>query len=409
MTEFGLKSNQVSGFSVAGVHAGLKKDGSLDMTLIASDSPCVAAGVFTTNHVKAAPVLYDMDVLRRNSTHIRAVVINTRCANACTGQQGLENAHEMAHYAAAKLGVAEDEVLVMSTGVIGTHLPMDKIKHGIDLGASMLGNDWEAAARGIMTTDTRPKLATISSATVAGHSYHITGIAKGAGMIAPNMATMLSVLVTDAVISPTLLDQALKQVNELTFNHIVVDGDTSTNDTLLLLANGSGGAVIDESEIPEFINVLEIVCRKLAQAVVRDGEGVTKFITLTVTGAEDDQAAHRIANTIATSPLVKTAFFGNDANWGRIVAAAGRAGVPINPEQTRLLLMVGEQYDPTPDRLMLFEGGMPSAYDETQATAIISHPEVSIYLEVGSGSGKAHVWTCDLSHSYVSINGDYRS
>lgn len=409
MTELKSSIEHVPGFKVAGIHAGLKKDNLLDMALIFSETPCVTAGVFTTNHVKAAPVLYDMDVLKGNSTHIRAVVINTKCANACTGQQGLDNACEMARYAAEKLGIAEDEVLVMSTGVIGTQLPMDKIRHGIDLGVGALGSNWEAAARGIMTTDTRPKLATISSATVSGKPYSITGIAKGAGMIAPNMATMLSVVVTDAVISPSLLDRALKQVNALTFNHIVVDGDTSTNDTLLLLANGSSGAVIDESEMSEFITMLEIVCRKLAQAIVRDGEGVTKFITLTVTGAADDAAAHQIANTIATSPLVKTAFFGNDANWGRIVAAAGRAGVPVIPQDTRLLLMYGEQYDPTPDGLVLFERGMPTDYDEAHATAIISSPEVSIYLEVGKGSGMAHVWTCDLSHDYVSINGDYRS
>jgi glutamate N-acetyltransferase / amino-acid N-acetyltransferase len=401
----------VPGFKVAGVHAGLKKDGALDMALIVSDSPCVAAGVFTTNLMKAAPVLFDMEQLQHNNAHIRAVVINTKCANACTGEQGLANAREMARLTAAKVGCGEDEVLVMSTGVIGTQLPMDKIAHGIELASQSLGTDWQAAAQGIMTTDTRPKLASIAPVrTAAGQTYHITGIAKGAGMIAPNMATMLSVIVTDALISQPALESALKQAVAKTFNRIVIDGDMSTNDTVLLLAHGGSGALINEVEdVTDFVDMLETVCRQLAQGIVRDGEGVTKFITLTVTGASSDEAAHQIANAIATSPLVKTAFFGNDANWGRIVAAAGRAGVPFEPEQTRLLLMLGEHLDPTPDSLLLFEGGMPTPYDEARATALISHPEVSIYLEVGHGTGSATVWTCDLSHDYVSINGDYRS
>jgi glutamate N-acetyltransferase/amino-acid N-acetyltransferase len=375
------------------------------MALIFSETPCAAAGVFTTNQIKAAPVLYDMDVLKYNNSHIRAVVINTRCANACTGQQGLDNTREMARYAAEQLGVGEDEVLVLSTGVIGTQLPMDKIKHGVDVSVDALGNDWEATARGIMTTDTRPKMASVEVTASSGQTYHIAGIAKGAGMIAPNMATMLGIVVTDASLAPDSAQRCLKNSMEHSFNHIVVDGDTSTNDTVFLLAGGS----VKTSDEQQFQNALNAVCRKLAQDVVRDGEGVTKFITLTVQGISDSESAHRVANTIATSPLVKTAFFGGDANWGRIVAAAGRAGVVIEPEKVKLWITPGEETRQCPESLLLFDAGMPTHYSEERATEIFKQPSVSILLDCGVGSGSATIWTCDLSHDYVSINGDYRS
>ncbi len=409
MSDSKIPMQSPAGFQVAGVHAGLKKDGTLDMALIASSAPCQAAGVFTRNQMKAAPVLLDMERLAATRDGYRAVIVNTRCANACTGERGLADAGQMARLTAQQLGCGEEAVLVLSTGVIGSFLPMEKIAAGIHLAAEALGSDWEAAARGIMTTDTRPKFASASQTTADGKTYQISGISKGAGMIAPNMATMLGVVVTDAAISSERLDAALKQVADRTFNRIVIDGDMSTNDTLLALANGASGAVIDEAEWPAFVSALEGVCRALAQAIVRDGEGVTKFITLNVTGAESDAAAHQIANAIATSPLVKTAFFGNDANWGRIVAAAGRAGVVIRPEKTRLWLTPGEHYIRTADSLLIFEGGMAAAYSEEHATAIVSSPEVSVHLDVGTGEGQAVVWTCDLSHEYVSINGDYRS
>ncbi len=410
MTEVQSSIDYVPGFRVAGVHAGLKKNGALDMALIVSDAPCIAAGVFTTNYMKAAPVLYDMEVLHNNKDHVFAVAINTRCANACTGDHGLANAHEMARLTAAKIGHAPDEVLVMSTGVIGTQLPMDKIAQGIDLAAASLGKDWPAAAAGIMTTDTRPKMAYVEVTTSNGARYHIAGISKGAGMIAPNMATMLSVVVTDVALPIDTAKGLLQSAAEVSFNRVVVDGDMSTNDTLLLLANGVSGVTLQSpDDFTAFHEALTAVCRKLAQDIVRDGEGVTKFITLTVRGASSPEAAHQIANTIATSPLVKTAFFGNDANWGRIVAAAGRAGVTIDPNLVRLWITPGETEDFNLGSLLLFTNGMPSGYGEEQASMIFKESSVSILLDLGMGTGSATVWTCDLSHDYVSINGDYRS
>ncbi|MBI5669597.1 MAG: bifunctional glutamate N-acetyltransferase/amino-acid acetyltransferase ArgJ [Chloroflexi bacterium] len=400
--------SRVPGFQVAGVACGLKKNGALDFTLIVSDTPCTAAGVFTTNQVKAAPVLVDMERLKRNPDRIRAVAINAGCANACTGQQGIDNALQTARWVAERIGCAEDEVLVMSTGVIGTQLPMDKIRRGIDLAVESLSeNNWETAARAIMTTDTRPKMASVNVATENG-PYTVAGIAKGAGMIAPNMATMLGLLVTDAYQSPASLEVLLRQAADASFNRIVVDGDMSTNDTVLLLANGQVGVI--EASAAALPDAVLSVSRKLAQNIVRDGEGATKFITVHITGAPDNETARIIANTIATSPLVKTAFFGNDANWGRIVAAAGRAGIPLQPEKLSLWITPGEEYGTRLDSLLLFEQGMPTHYSEQQAAAIMSKPAVSIYLDCGSmGNGCATVWTCDLSHEYVSINADYRS
>lgn len=410
MTEVNPSIEHVPGFRVAGVYAGLKKNEALDMALIVSDTPCIAAGVFTTNYMKAAPVLFDMEVLQGNKDHVYAVTINTKCANACTGEQGLANAREMAKLTAAKIGCAADEVLVMSTGVIGSQLPMEKIAHGIDLAAASLGSDWAAAAAGIMTTDTRPKMAAVKVTASNGVTYHIAGIAKGAGMIAPNMATMLSVVVTDVSLPIDTAKGLLQSVSETTFNRVVVDGDMSTNDTLLLLANGVSGVTLQSpDDFTAFHEALAAVCRKLAQDIVRDGEGVTKFITLTVRGAASPEVAHQIANTIATSPLVKTAFFGNDANWGRIVAAAGRAGVPIDPDLVRLWIAPGETEDFNLGSLLLFTNGMPSGYGEEQASSIFKEASVSILLDLGMGTGASTVWTCDLSHDYVTINGDYRS
>ncbi len=410
MTEVRSEIEHVAGFQVAGVHAGLKKDGALDMALVVSEKPCVAAGVFTTNRMKAAPVLVDMERLKANSTHIRAVAVNTRCANACTGQQGIDNANQMAKWTAETLKCGGDEVLVMSTGVIGSQLPMEKIQRGIQLAEQALGHDWYATAKAIMTTDTKPKLASVTVTKADGKRYVVAGISKGAGMIAPNMATMLGVIITDVGTTPEQAQKALSSAAKLTYNRIVVDGDMSTNDTVLLLANGMTGATLDnvQDEV-QFLEALTAVSKKLAQDIVRDGEGVTKFITLSIKGAPDDVAALQIANAIATSPLVKTAFFGNDANWGRIVAAAGRSGVPIEPEKTKLWISPGEVEAVGGIALKLFDAGMPTNYSEETATAIIKEPAVSVILDCGMGSGSAVVWTCDLSHDYVSINGDYRS
>lgn len=410
MAEVQTSIEGVKGFKVAGIHAGLKKDNQLDFALIVSDTPCVAAGVFTTNHVKAAPVLVDTERLENHASQIRAVAINTKCANACTGQQGIENALQMARWAAEALDCDENEVLVMSTGVIGSQLPMEKIKRGVEVAADSLGDNWEATARAIMTTDTRHKMASIVVTKANGENYTIAGICKGAGMIAPNMATMLSTVVTDAALALDVLQASLTATAQSTYNCIVIDGDMSTNDTVLLLANSASGVNVESpDDLAQFQQALFGVCEKLAKDVVRDGEGVTKFITLTVQGVADADAAHQIANTIATSPLVKTAFFGGDANWGRIVAAAGRAGIVIQPETTRLWITPGETTDKADESLLLYEAGMPTGYSEARATEIFKNAEVSILLDCGAGEGAATIWTCDLSHDYVSINGDYRS
>lgn len=394
----------VTGFSVAGVHAGLKNADALDFALIASDRLCVTAGVFTTNQVKAAPVLLDIDQLAKNAQGIRAVAVNTRSANACTGDLGLANAQATTEYVAEKLGCAAADVLVLSTGVIGSQLPMAKIRQGVDLSVDALGQDWLSAAAAIMTTDTRPKYASITVQTDEGE-YHIAGISKGAGMIAPNMATMLAVIVTDAGLdNPQAILQTVVQTS---FNRIVVDGDTSTNDSVLLLANGASGIHLKTPEaLTQFEAALETLCIRLAQDIVRDGEGVTKFITLNITGAPDAKTAHQIANTIAASPLVKTAFFGNDANWGRIIAAAGRSGLVLDQHRLNLWFAAGETLE---NSLQLVENGLPLDYSEADAMAIVSEASVSIRLDCGLGTGEAVVWTCDLSHDYVTINGDYRT
>ncbi len=399
----------VAGFQVAGVHAGLKKDGALDFSLVVSDVDCVTAGVFTRNKVKAAPVLLDMERLTQNPDRIRAVATNTISANACTGRVGLENARSTAAMAADALGIAADQALVMSTGVIGTHLPMDKIARGVKLASANLGADWRATAAAIMTTDTRPKLGSVKGKTADG-SYTIAGIVKGAGMIAPNMATMLSVIVTDAGLDVAEAQDALRRATAQSFNRIVVDGDTSTNDTVLLLANGMSGATVSsDDERAEFQGALDALTRYLAQEVVRDGEGVTKFVTLEVIKAASDGDAERIGQTIGASLLTKSAFYGSDANWGRIVAAAGRAGAAFDPDCASLRVAAGE--DRAQDRagLEIFSGGMPTDYQEAEAADIMAQPSMTFTLDCGIGAGQATIWTCDISHEYISINGDYRS
>lgn len=407
MLEVQASIGGVAGFRAVGVRSGLKKNGKLDFALIISDRPCATGGVFTTSQVKAAPVLVDMQRLQTNAGGIRAVVTNSGCANACTGQQGMANAERTAQQAAAQIGCAADDILVLSTGVIGVQLAMDKIEQGIRLACEAPADDWETAAQAIMTTDTRPKQAFVEMTTSSGQTYRIAGISKGAGMIAPNMATMLSVVVTDAELSPEQAQQALQVTSEISYNCIVVDGDTSTNDTVLLLANGASGAQLETAEDREqFQRALDAVCIKLAQDIVRDGEGVSKFITVRVQGAADYASARQIANTIAISPLVKTAFYGNDANWGRIMMAAGRAGVPFEQEKLSLWFAPGEHFE---NPLQLVANGMPLDYGEDKATAIIREPSVGVLLDMGMGDSAATVWTCDLSHEYVSINADYRT
>ena len=399
----------VNGFQVAGVHAGLKKDGALDFALVVSDVDCVAAGVFTRNKVKAAPVLLDMERLAQNPESIRAVATNTISANACTGSVGLRNARATADLVADALAVDARQVLVMSTGVIGTHLPMGKIQRGITLSSANLGSDWRAAAAGIMTTDTRPKLGSVQVETENG-SYTVAGIVKGAGMIAPNMATMLSLIVTDAEVQLPDAQAALRRAAQQSYNRIVVDGDTSTNDTVLLLANGRSGVSVSEAGALEaFQEALNALTRYLAQEVVRDGEGVTKFVTLDIVNAESESAAEKIGQTIGASVLTKSAFYGSDANWGRIVAAAGRADTPFDPDSTSLWVADGESLEDGDRGLQIFSGGMPTNYQEADAAALMAQPSIYFTLDCGMGEGCATIWTCDISHDYISINGDYRS
>jgi glutamate N-acetyltransferase/amino-acid N-acetyltransferase len=307
-----------------GVACGIKKTGALDLALVVSDHDCACAGMFTTNRVQAAPVVYDKATLAKNRSAIRAVVANSGCANACTGDAGLDDARTTAEETARALGIRAEQVLVLSTGVIGQRLPMEKIRAGVKDAAQKLspagGDD---AAHAIMTTDTKPKVFAIRNS-----QFAIGGMCKGAGMIHPNMATMLAVLTTDAKLAPDLLDQALRHAVNQSFNRISIDGDMSTNDTVLLLANGASGYTPD---LAEFTEALTQVCVNLAQQLVRDGEGVTKFVELVVTGAHTEADAVRVAKAIANSPLVKTALYGGDANWGRVIAAAGYAGVEVEP------------------------------------------------------------------------------
>jgi glutamate N-acetyltransferase/amino-acid N-acetyltransferase len=389
----------VTGFVVAGTHCGLKPNGKPDIALLISDHPCQAAGVFTTNRVKAAPVIYDQAILARPDAAIRAVIVNTGSANACTGAQGLENARATAAQVAAAAGCAPDEVLTLSTGVIGLHLPMDAIRRGVTaLGGMLRADGWTDAAAAIMTTDTRPKLASVRQ-----DGYTITGIAKGAGMIAPNMATMLAVIATDAAAPRDLLRRALAAAVRNSFNRIVVDGDMSTNDSVIVLANGASGvSVTDEAA---FTAALADVCAQLAQAIVRDGEGATKFVTIHVTGAADEAGAVAIARSIATSALVKTAFYGADPNWGRILCAAGYAGVDLDPDRLALWLLDASGAE----AIQLVEKGQPLDYDEQAAIRHMQAPEWGVRLDLGAGAASTWLWTCDLSHDYVTINGHYRT
>jgi glutamate N-acetyltransferase / amino-acid N-acetyltransferase len=383
------------GYTAAGVACGLKANGALDLALLVSKSECACAGVFTTNRVQAAPVVYDKQVIAKHPDSIRAVVANSRCANACTGEAGLEDARAMAAAAAQALGCRPDQVLVLSTGVIGTRLDLGKVRAGIAQAAPKLSIEGGAlAAQAIMTTDTKPK----TSATHAAH-YTLGGMCKGAGMIHPNMATMLSVITTDAKVSPARLDRALHAAVGKSFNRISVDGDMSTNDTLLVLANGASGVEIGDRELDAFTDALTEVATDLAKQIARDGEGATKFVEIRVTGARDEAEAARVAKAIANSPLVKTAIYGGDANWGRVVAAAGYSGVAVEP--SRMTLWFGE--------VKVFANGMPAAYDDAAATLAIAGAQVAIRLDLGMGAESTIVWTCDLSHDYVTINGKYRT
>lgn len=403
----------VAGFDAAGIASGIKPDGALDLALIASRVSCRSAATFTQNKFPAAPVLYDKQLLSFNPTGIHGVIINSGNANACTAVEGAANTKRTAEAVEAVLGTNDHAIYVMSTGVIGVQLPIDTLLAGVPKVAEGLRPDgWDDAARAIMTTDTRPKLFT-HTAMIGDQSVRFTGISKGAGMIHPDMATMLSTIVTDAAITQPLLQRALTEAVKQSFNRISVDGDTSTNDTVLLLANGLAGNTeitdVTSMDYRDFVEALTQISTDLAQAVVRDGEGVTKFVTIQVNGATNDADAHLAANTIATSPLVKTAFFGSDANWGRFVMALGRSGADVQPEKCAIFVNGGPTMLDRMKELQLVEAGTPLGYAEEDAMARFGQPEIDVRIELNLGQGSATVWTCDLSYEYVKINGDYRT
>ncbi len=387
------------GFRASGVAAGIKASGALDVALIAPDGPAAAAALFTTNQVQAAPVQISRAHLAQSGGIVRAVIVNSGCANACTGTEGLETARAMATAVARDLGCPVEQVLVASTGVIGVHLDRARVLAGCRAAVSTLSRDGEGAARGIMTTDLQPKESAIRVDTPAG-AFHVGGIAKGAGMIEPMLATMLAFLTTDAHVSPPVLQRALSEVADRTFNAITVDGECSTNDTLAALASGASGIRIDEASYGALVSGLEAVARALALAIVRGGEGATKLVAITVTGGETREAAVRAAKTIANSPLVKTAVHGADPNWGRLVAAAGRSGARFVVE--RAAVEVGG--------VTLFRNGQPHDDQAPRAARHLQQAEIDITVDLGTGgTGEATVWTCDLSAEYVRINGEYRT
>lgn len=387
------------GFQAAGVRAGIKEAGN-DVALIYSETPAVAAGVFTTNVFKAAPVVISRSRLPR--TTARAIVANSGNANACTGEQGMRDARAMTSEVARLLGVGEDDVLVASTGIIGHAMPMDKIEAGIAEAVGALSVDGGTnAVRAIMTTDIREKTAAVE-VSIGGSKVRIGGIAKGAGMICPNVATMLSFITTDAAITPEMLQLAISKSAEISYNCLTIDGDTSTNDTVIVMANGMAGNPTIASEGQEsaaFRAALDVVTVSLAKQVAADGEGATKMLEIAVRGTESYEDARRIAKTIADSPLVKTAMFGCDPNWGRILAAAGRAGVDFDPKAVELRL----------GSILLLHGGEPVDFSEKAAHDLLCKPEVKVYLTVGEGPGAAAVWTCDFSYDYVKINAEYHT
>jgi len=396
-----------AGFTAAAAHAGLKADGALDVALLVSTTSCASAGVFTRNALRAAPVIYDADLLSERPGRVRAVAMNARVANACTGAPGLEAARAMARCAEEAAGLPPRTALVLSTGVIGVPLPIDKVAAGLRQAATQLsafgGRD---AARAIMTTDTRPKHCAVRIETPSG-AITIGGIAKGAGMIHPDMATLLGVLTTDAVSEPGVLGPFLRRVADHTFNAISVDGDTSTNDTVLLLANGSSGIdpARDGGAWKLFEEAVTEVARTLALAVVQDGEGATKLLEIHITGAQTETHAREVGRAIARSALVKTAIYGGDPNWGRVLAAAGTAGVALVAERIGLIAALGNEW------LTLAAGGavaQPSP-DPARAPAIFQQQTIRLRLDLGLGRAEAVVWSCDLSPDYVRINSDYTS
>ncbi len=396
------------GFRASAVHAGFRRNPErFDLSLVAADGPVAAAGVFTQNRFCAAPVSFDRDQLAASGGFARAVVVNSGTANAATGEPGLENARSTARMLAEVLGCPEEQVLVASTGVIGQHLDMGVMAAGLPKVAASLGRDPEAndlaAAQGIMTTDTVPKRAAVAYADPSGAVYRVGGMCKGSGMISPNMATMIAVVTTDAPVAPQPLQQALRAAADATFNRVTVDSDTSTNDSCFALASGAaGGEPIDAAageRYEAFAAALTAVCDSLARQIAADGEGATKLVRVVVTGAASQADADAAARTVATSPLVKTAVAGHDANWGRIAAALGRSGARFDQRCVGIDIL----------GIPVCREGLVVGFDEDEALRRFEGPQVDIVCDLGAGDACATVWTCDLTHGYVSINADYRS
>lgn len=415
------------GFKVSGTIVGVKPKNTTkpDLAFITSDTPCAAAAVFTKNKFQAAPVTFSRALLQeQKNSGLRGVIINSGCANAVTGKGGLEDAERMAKEADKSLG-ADKATIVMSTGVIGQRLPIQKILDNIPKAYEGLGDThkhWLTTATAICTTDTFPKLIskTFHLPSSPSIEYRIAGTTKGAGMIHPNMATLLGVIATDAPISPAVIPPILKYAADRSFNSITIDGDTSTNDTIALLANGAaGGQGVTSESSPDYQAFRDIVTEcaiDLAKLVVRDGEGATKFVTIKVTESSSEEGARKIASTIARSPLVKTALYGKDANWGRILCATGYSlisepGNPVNevaeivPEKTNVSFV---PTDGSPE-LKLLVNGEPEVVDEARAAQILEHEDLEIRVRLGTGNKEATYWTCDYSHEYITINGDYRT
>ncbi len=389
------------GFQSAAVHCGIKAaQGALDLAVLAADRAISAAALFTTNLVKAAPVRVSQRHLAATDGRVRAIVVNSGCANACTGEAGMRDAATMASETAAGLGCLPEQILVASTGVIGVALKMDLLTPGIRAAArSLARGKGDEAARAIMTTDPFPKERAVVVSTGVGQ-FRVGGMAKGSGMIEPMMATMLGFLTTDAAVAPALLHRALREVAHDTFNAITVDGEPSTNDTLFAMASGASGVTIDEAAYPALLDGMRAVSRELSLEIVRGGEGATKVIAVTITGAPSEADARRVARTIANSLLVKTAVHGADPNWGRILAAAGRSGAIFNPDRATVKL----------GGVLLFENGLPHDEAAPEAEKHLQGQQIAIEMDLGFTPGHtATIWTCDLSAEYVRINGEYRT
>ncbi len=391
------------GFTFSSTACGLKKSG-LDLALIASESPATAAAVFTTNLVQAAPVVLSREHIRRAAGHMRAMVVNSGNANCSTGRAGMKASRATADAVGKALGCRPEEVIVCSTGVIGVPLRVERILKAVpDLAANRRAGAtaYSQLTRAIMTTDTRPKWAA-AQCRIGNREVRLVGCAKGAGMIHPQMATMLAFLATDAAIAAPVLARVLREAVHGTFNAITVDGDTSTNDTVAVLANGASGAraiQAGSADFRKFSVALECVCRALALAIVADGEGAKRVIEIEVRGAASDAAAGQIARTIANSPLVKTAFAGGDPNWGRILAAAGRAGAPFRPERVDISLA----------GILMCRRGIESPFNERAAHRKLMASYVPVVMDLRAGRGRARMWTCDFTGDYVKINASYRT